>query len=654
VGLAVLAAALRWFRIDAQSLWYDEGISAHQVTRSFGEIIRASAPDTHPPGYYWTLKAWSEAFGASELALRSLSAAWGVAMVVLTFLIGRRLFGTLVGAVAALLLAAAPLAVYYSQEVRMYAQVSALALLAAYAYTRRVYWLYTLAGIGTLYSQYLGIAMLAALNVHALIWWRQRSPRQWVVWLAANAAIAIAFLPWLPTFIEQQSHALNTSPRTALGLLVDTLTAYAGGVAHSDALSWPSGAPWDALPLSGAGQSAALVGSGAAPSDALVGSGAATWDTLVGSAADHFDLLFWSGAALVGLAVAGVLSAFAWRARGTAEAATLALLMWLLPLGLVIGLGFRSGLFEVRYLVVGLPGLLLLSALGLVRIVHWPALVPIAAAAALVPAALGLSAQYFDPALARDDYRDLVATIDQNTQPGDVVVLVAPNQVEIFNYYYHGGLPTVGLPAQRPIDAQDTLARLEAMRSQHERVWLVSWAMGEADPQGVIASWLAQNGFQATHQWYGSVQLALIGLASTGAATETVDAALDNGIVLDGYRIGSRTLKPGDTLDLTLVWRAAQGPTPDHWKVFTHLLDSGSVVVAQRDAEPADNLRPTTSWKVGEQVQDNYGIAIPADLPAGNYTLEIGMYDGARRSHLDGGADHLILGEVQVLPPSGG
>jgi hypothetical protein len=88
--------------------------------------------------------------------------------------------------------------------------------------------------------------------------------------------------------------------------------------------------------------------------------------------------------------------------------------------------------------------------------------------------------------------------------------------------------------------------------------------------------------------------------------------------------------------------------------VFTHLLDSGSVVVAQRDAEPADNLRPTTSWKVGEQVQDNYGIAIPADLPAGSYTLEIGMYDGARRSHLDGGADHLILGEVQVLPPSGG
>jgi hypothetical protein len=174
--------------------------------------------------------------------------------------------------------------------------------------------------------------------------------------------------------------------------------------------------------------------------------------------------------------------------------------------------------------------------------------------------------------------------------------------------------------------------------------------MPEADPKGVIASWLAENGFQATHQWFGSVQLALVGFAPTDVATQQVDATLDNGIVLDGYRITSWTLKPGETLDLTLVWRAAKGPTADRWKVFTHLLDGGSSVVAQRDAEPADNLRPTTSWQRGEQIQDNYGIAIPADLPAGSYTLEIGMYDGDKRSVFDGRGDHLVLGEVQVRP----
>ncbi|MBV9326902.1 MAG: glycosyltransferase family 39 protein [Chloroflexi bacterium] len=597
-AIAVVAAALRFYRIDAQSLWYDEGISAHQLTRSFPEIVRAAAMDTHPPGYYWTLKAWAEVFGASELGLRSLSAVWGVAMVALTFLIARRLFGTLAASLAALLLAVAPLAVYYSQEVRMYAQVTALGLLAVYAYTRRADWLYALAGIATLYSQYLGIALLAAVNLHALITWRSRTRREWISWLLANAVIALAFLPWLPTFVEQQSHALNTSPRTAIGLALATLTAYGGGVASS-------------------------------------------------------QLLLSGGALLVLLALGGILITLVARDRPQ-DNLLLAALIWLLPMALVIGLGFRSGLFEIRYLVVGLPGLLMLAGLGIVLVAHWPALAPVLLAIAIVPAYFGLSAQYFDPSLARDDYRGMVAAIERDAQPGDAIVLVAPNQTEIFNYYYHGNLPTIGLPAERPIDANDTLQRLDAMRSQYGRIWLVLWAAADADPKGVIADWLATNGFQATHQWYGSVQLELVGLPSAAITTEKVDAALDNGIVLDAYRIGSRTLRPGDTLDLQLVWRDANGPTAARWKVFTHLLDAKSVVVAQRDAEPSDNLRPTTGWQRGEQIEDNYGIAIPQDLPAGSYTLEVGMYVGDTRSMFDGKTDHLVLGQVEVTPAEGG
>ncbi|MBV9543481.1 MAG: glycosyltransferase family 39 protein, partial [Chloroflexi bacterium] len=230
-AVTLLAAGLRWFRIDAQSLWYDEGISAHQLTRSFGEILGATALDTHPPLYYWTLKAWGETVGASELGLRSLSAVCGVAAVVLTWLLGRRLFGPFVATVAAILLAVAPLAVYYSQEVRMYAQVTALGLLAVFAYactlrTRLTangyvtgngptgrypddgpaarskhpadtgaptdrpanaahvpigwYVLYALAAIATLYTQYLGAAFLVASNLHALVWWFERSRRDWL------------------------------------------------------------------------------------------------------------------------------------------------------------------------------------------------------------------------------------------------------------------------------------------------------------------------------------------------------------------------------------------------------------------------------------------------------------------------------------------
>jgi mannosyltransferase len=585
LAVVLLAAGLRFYRIDSQSLWYDEGISAFQLTRSFGDIVYAASEDTHPPLYYWSLKAWGETVGPSEMGLRSLSAIWGVLTVALTWLIGRRLFGRLVATLAALLLAVAPLAVYYSQEVRMYGQLTALGLLAAWAYARRSYLLYAGAGIVTLYTQYLGIAVLAALNLHALLTLRSR--RDWLAWLAANAVVAVVFLPWLPTFLDQQTHALNTRPRTPEGLLLDTLSAYGGGIARGDAL-------------------------------------------------------LWAGVALVLFAVLGFVLT---RSR---EAA-LPLLLWLLPLGLVVGLGFRNGLFEVRYLVLGLPGLMLLAALGIARVTRQPALAAALAGIMVVPAVLALSQQYFEPTLARDDYRALVHTIADDALPGDAVILSAPNQVEIFSYYYHGPLPVIGLPAQRPIDAEDTRRRLESIKRQYERVWLVSWAMNEADPRGVIPNWLAENGFKATHQWYGSVQLSLVGLESAAAPTERLDLSLDNGIVLEGYRLPSRSIRAGETLALTLIWRAEK-PMTVQWKVFTHLLDGRPTVVAQRDAEPGDNLRPTTTWKPGERVEDNYGILVPEELPAGAYTLEIGMYDGQTRATFPGRGDHLVLGQVQVTP----
>ncbi len=586
LAVLLLAAGVRFYRIDAQSLWYDEGISAFQLTRSFGDILYAASQDTHPPLYYWTLKAWSLVFGSSELSLRGLSAVWGVAAVGLTYLTGRGLFGTVAATIAAVLVAVSPLSVYYSQEVRMYSQVTALGLLAAYCYVRRSYWAYAAAAILTLYSQYLGIAMLAALNFHALITMRKRS--EWLQWLSANAVAALAFLPWLPTFIAQQSHALNTHPRTAGELLFGTLNAYGGGFASG-------------------------------------------------------ELLLWTGVALVALAAFGV-------ALGPNRAnSVLALLLWLLPLGLVLALGIRSGLFEVRYLVLGIPGLMLLAAVGIVALTRQPVLASVAAAALVIPAGMALQQQYFDPRLARDDYRGLVQAISAEARPGDAVILSAPNQTEIFSYYYKGPLPEIGLPAQRPIDPADTVARLEGIRQEYDRVWLVSWAMNEADPRGVIPNWLASNGFKATHQWYGSVQLSLVGFADESASVQPLDVSLDNGIVLEGYRLPLRTLHAGETLPLTLVWRASQSPA-GRWKVFTHLLDGLPQVVAQRDAEPADNLRPTTSWTAGERIEDNYGILVPDALPAGSYTLEIGMYNGDQRATFLGHGDHLVLGTVQVTP----
>jgi hypothetical protein len=63
------------------------------------------------------------------------------------------------------------------------------------------------------------------------------------------------------------------------------------------------------------------------------------------------------------------------------------------------------------------------------------------------------------------------------------------------------------------------------------------------------------------------------------------------------------------------------------YKVFVHFLDRTNHVAAQHDDFPVGGDRPTTSWIPGEIIVDRYDVPIPADLPPGRYTLEVGFYD---------------------------
>ncbi len=89
----------------------------------WSEILRGRPPIYPAAGLLWT-----EWFGHSDAAMRSLSVVFGVASVPLLFGIGRRLFDWRVGLVAALLMAVSPYQVYYSQEYRYYAMFLAFCL----------------------------------------------------------------------------------------------------------------------------------------------------------------------------------------------------------------------------------------------------------------------------------------------------------------------------------------------------------------------------------------------------------------------------------------------------------------------------------------------------------------------------------------------
>ena len=93
LALLALALALRVYRLDRQSLWYDEAVTAQVVQQGLGDLARWTADDIQPPLYYLVVAGWTAVAGTSEWALRFPSVWFGVLMVALAYALGRRLFG---------------------------------------------------------------------------------------------------------------------------------------------------------------------------------------------------------------------------------------------------------------------------------------------------------------------------------------------------------------------------------------------------------------------------------------------------------------------------------------------------------------------------------------------------------------------------------
>jgi hypothetical protein len=79
-------------------------------------------------------------------------------------------------------------------------------------------------------------------------------------------------------------------------------------------------------------------------------------------------------------------------------------------------------------------------------------------------------------------------------------------------------------------------------------------------------------------------------------------------------------------VEVTLYWRAVD-PQSQSYTVFTQLLDAEGQQVAGHDNIPADGTAPTDSWPVNAVQADRHRIELPADLPPGEYTLIVGLYN---------------------------
>ena len=212
LGIAVFLA-ITIINAPRASIWFDEAFSAYIAQFSFWDIARYTATDVHPPFYYWVLKVWSNLFGTTELAYRSLSILFGAGTITAAFFFTRKLFGRAIAWTSLLFLVISPMVIRYSDEARMYTLAALIVFAASYVLVRaketkrRSLWILygVLVSLGMWTHYFTAFVWLAHWAWHGTeVWrkgmsfkelWKKFFSKDWVI---AYAVAVGLYIPWLP------------------------------------------------------------------------------------------------------------------------------------------------------------------------------------------------------------------------------------------------------------------------------------------------------------------------------------------------------------------------------------------------------------------------------------------------------------------------
>lgn len=225
--ILILAAALRFYHLGAESFSYDEGIMI-DVTGNLDNVI-ANVQKGRPPLVVVAGYLWVNIFGDTEAATRSLSAVAGVISVWLLYAVGQILFSRRVGLIAALLMSISIFHIFYSQDYRYYGLLGFTSLLSFYFYVKALktekviyFILYPVAAASVFYAHYHGAFVLVAQGVYFLLQWYKYSKRIRVYWLCTQAAIVLLISPSIYRLaMDFLAGASDGEFRGSLGVLGD-------------------------------------------------------------------------------------------------------------------------------------------------------------------------------------------------------------------------------------------------------------------------------------------------------------------------------------------------------------------------------------------------------------------------------------------------
>ena len=140
----------------------------------------------------------------------------------------------------------------------------------------------------------------------------------------------------------------------------------------------------------------------------------------------------------------------------------------------------------------------------------------------------------------------------------------------------------------------------------------------------------------------------------TGLRTATPSRVL----ALDDLDGAPRTLRPGDTLEITLYWEALRDAPPDY------LVEVALCPLPCPDWQPAlvtavspPTAAPTSRWQDGQIVVDSHVLPLDATLAPGSYSIHVALIDAVTKApqnivaedghYID---DRLLLSDIRVQP----
>ncbi len=620
--ILIFAAATRIINVSSWPVWTDEGWSIWATDDARLDVVLDNlAHDRHPPLYFVALRGWRSLAGDSPLALRYLSIAAGLLTVAVTYRIGADVFGKRAGLYAALLFAALPIAVYYSQEVRHYGWFMlfvALSWLYFLRYLKRprlgILLGYILSLTLAFYTLYFAILPLAIQILVGLFWrYSPRNPllnpppqareeihpKLWL--LGAWIITSVLYAPWLWVIATIQFPTLTSG----IGNLPGT---YAATLANIPAIG-----------------------------ELLLGT---QWALLLGLGA----LALWS----------------MWRNRKGAH--TGAPLQWIVVFGgvglliIMFILSIKLNLLSGRTLVFLVPLLVVVCGYGanLIESISIkdglkPALILIGAWILVTLA----TPTVIQPRIDSDVAARIVA---QDYAAGDLVVLETGWDDNAFAYELRQVIPNAEIirtitRADIYSHDKDLLPAITPQLESHRRVWVVQWLQA---PQIMNALESGTVGFKPVirrelpvnadyRQRFGDSVIKMV-LYEKPELDVTSHQFGDLFTLHDA--LAPTQASPGDRLPIDLWWSALKQPTLDY-SVGVFVLDSSGAVRADHNGSPSD--KPTTQWSVDELYFDRHTLTLPADLPAGHYSIVVKVYwYGDNQALPVDGQPYVTIGEIEV------